>query len=348
MGKQFQLLRGFAILFVLVNHSIAMSYWMADKFGYALPNRIENILLVIFKQTGMITVPIFLFLSGAFFAFAIQNRPIQGAFRAVWKNVITVLWPYLIWSILFYLLVGVLLGESYTFTGYIKNLIVGYPFNFVPLLIFFYITAPFMVWIARRWPAPVLAFTLVYQLFLANVNVPGTLGFAFPDWARYLTPPVVRESLSLWAFFFPFGVVYYQHQQKLSAVMQKLAPLFLVGGLAFYAMNVLHELKAINFPIALILAPLFAIMLTPVIRRDIVPFYRWVEDVGKKSYGLYLSHLIIITLLLFVLHTFFPWLLEQYLLLVPLLSFSALFIPLGIMRLLEIPADRTIYHYVFG
>jgi fucose 4-O-acetylase-like acetyltransferase len=56
-----------------------------------------------------------------------------------------ILVPYVIWSAVFYLVVYLLQGEQYTVFEYAKNLAVGYPYHFVPLLVFFYLIAPLIV-----------------------------------------------------------------------------------------------------------------------------------------------------------------------------------------------------------
>ncbi|HWQ05169.1 MAG TPA: acyltransferase, partial [Longilinea sp.] len=328
MGRQFQLLRGFAILLVLLNHTITMSFWMADRYGYPIPVGAEYVIFDILRTIGLFSVPLFLFLSGAFFTFAIQNRSLSGSYKLVWHDLGNILWPYIIWSIVFYGMVFFLLGEKYSFLGYIKNLIVGYPNNFVPVLILFYLLAPILVRIAKRQPVLLLVVIFAYQLFLTNVLQPGVLGFTFPAWAKYLAPPIVRDTLSTWAIFFPFGMVYNQYLVVWNKSLHKYALILWVSLFALFSLAVLSNLGILNFVVSGILVPIMGMMLIPAIRRDIVPFYRWMEDVGKRAYGLYLTNLIVVTLLLFGIRAIFPWLLQQYLLLIPILFLLVLFIPL--------------------
>lgn len=348
MGRQFQLLRGFAILLVLLNHAITMSFWMADRFGYPIPGGAEYVIFDILRTIGLFSVPIFLFLSGAFFTFAIQNRSLGGSYKVVWHDLRNVIFPYVIWSIVFYGMVFLLLGEKYSLLGYVKNLIVGYPNNFVPLLVLFYLLAPLLVRIARRQPVLMLIAIFAYQLFLVNVLQPGILGFTFPSWARYLAPPIVRDTLSTWAVFFPFGMVYNQYLSIWSKSLHKHAVVLWVALIAIFALAVLSNQQVLHLAVSGILVPIIGMMLIPTIRRDIVPFYRWVEDVGKRAYGLYLTNLIVVTLSLFGIRAIFPWLLKQYPLLIPVIYLLALFIPTALMRFIEKHSRQSLYRYLFG
>jgi peptidoglycan/LPS O-acetylase OafA/YrhL len=348
MGKQFTFLRGLAILFVLVNHSITMSLWMAERSGLSAPGRVLYDLMVVLKQFGLITVPIFLFLSGAFFAFGIANRSNKGTVRIVWQNILGALWPYLLWTCFFNLMVLFLLKESITPLQFIKNILVGYPFNFVPLLLFFYVLGPLLVWGMKRSPAISILVILLYQVFLLLEENTGYFGIFLPEWAHYFALPVVRDPLSKWAIYFPFGVFYQLNSRSFSGQSRKFAVPIAFLLIAIAVLGDLHELHIIVFPLANILMPFFFILLIPLVTRRASPVFLWVEAIGKRSYGFYLTNLIALTLTLLGLKVIFPWLLEQYVVLVPLLFIIALYVPWGLMKLLEMSPKRVVYHYVFG
>lgn len=348
MGRQFPFLRGLAILFILVNHSIVMSLWAADRLGLPWPAPVLSEVMIVLQQIGLITVPIFLFLSGAFFAYGVQNRPIRGSFRIVWKNVLGVLWPYLIWAIVFNLMVSFLLGEHFTPLQFLKNILVGYPYSFVPLLLFFYVLAPFLVWGMKRIPALTLLAFLIYQLFLIVEENPGIMGFAFPLWAHYFAPLVIREPLSFWAVFFPLGVFYQIYARSLVPWLRKTVVPIVIGLVVFAVLGDLHDLRVIVFPMAKYIVPLFFILLIPLIQRKTSPAFLWVEAIGKRSYGFYLLNLVVINLALLALQAVFPWILGQYLLIVPLLFLLALYVSWGLMRLVELSPQRNISRYIFG
>jgi peptidoglycan/LPS O-acetylase OafA/YrhL len=348
MGRQFPFLRGLAIFFILVNHSISMSLWMAGQSGLPQPDHILYSVMVVLKQVGLITVPIFLFLSGAFFAFGVQKRPLKGSLRVVWQNILGALWPYLIWTIVFNLMVSFLLKEHLPLAQFLKNILVGYPYNFVPLLLFFYALAPFLVWGMKRFPALTLLAVILYQVFLMVEENPGVFGLTFHELTRYFALPVVRQPLSLWAIYFPLGIFYQLYNRSFSDFVRRYAVVIIICLAAFVVLGDLHELDFIVLPWANYLVPLFFVMLIPLIQRKVSPVFLWLEAIGKRSYGFYLLNLIVINLVLLGLQALFPWLLEQYLLLVPFLFFLALYIPWGFMKLVELNPRRNVYRTMFG
>ena len=60
MSRQFPVIRGIAILYVLLNHSITMSLWMASRFNYQPPSQALNAVLVSLQEVGIYAVPAFL------------------------------------------------------------------------------------------------------------------------------------------------------------------------------------------------------------------------------------------------------------------------------------------------
>lgn len=348
MSRQFPVMRGLAIVFVLLNHTIAMSLWMATTYHFAQPSPAVMAVMIALKQVGLFAVPAFLFLSGAFFAYALQGRTLRVAYRTVWQNLLGALWPYVIWSIMFYIVAALLLHEIASPLQYIKNLIVGYPFNFVPLLLVFYVAAPLLTAAIKRYPMATQAVILIYQLLVANIDNATTFGFALPAWMHFLAPPVIRTAFGVWGIFFPLGIAYQQHTLKITAYARKWAFALVAGSLVFYVLNVLTELSVVNFPLAAILCPLLGLLLTPLLRREMVPFTRWFENIGKRSYGLYLTNLVVLVLLLEGIRLVFPWLLEHYVLLVPLLFTLVIIIPQGIIALFTHPPQRLVYRYFFG
>ena len=68
---------------------------------------------------------------------------------------------------------------------YLKNLLVGYPYHFVPLLVFWYLATPALVWIGRRRGALLLAGIGAWQAWLLAVRFPEMFGLDgwLPGWA---------------------------------------------------------------------------------------------------------------------------------------------------------------------
>ncbi|MGA9533450.1 MAG: acyltransferase family protein, partial [Anaerolineales bacterium] len=289
MSRQFPALRGLAILLVVVNHSITLTLQAIRQSSLAPLPRWQTSLLVAVKNLGLVAVPIFLFLSGAYVVYATRGKALGAAYRNVILGLRYVLTAYLLWSIVFYGLVYLLDGETYSVIGYVRNLIVGYPFNFVPILIFFYLLSPLLVRSADRWPLSFLAVVFIYQLFSANVMAPGILGFEFPGWTRWLTIPGLRLSLAIWAIFFPLGVVHGLRTDEFTDFVRRSLPALLVLTMLGYVGSVLHDLSLSTVAIAELLFPVLAIFFAPAVGRDRIPAAAWLENLGRMAYGLYLT-----------------------------------------------------------
>jgi peptidoglycan/LPS O-acetylase OafA/YrhL len=118
--------------------------------------------------------------------------------------------------------------------------------------------------------------------------------------------------------------------------------------LVFYVVDVLHTGGLINFPLAVHFYPLTFVLLVPLIKRNWIPKVSQLEYVGKRSYGVYLVHLLVIDVALWAIHDSMPGL-NGFPILVALPVFIlALAIPLWIMHLLSAPSTRFVHHYVFG
>lgn len=348
MSRQFTALQGLAILFVIINHSVGLGNTVPKEIGYSPPTGFVLLLLMIIGELGAFAVPIFLFTSGSFFTYALSNKDLKPSFKIIRSNILHVLWPYLFWSGFFYLVIALLEKEVYSITGYLKFLIVGYPFNFVPILIFFYLFSLFLVRYGQKWGLLMLGIIGLYQLFLLNVEFTGILGFTFPQWAVYLTPPVLRRTLGIWGIYFPLGVVYSLNRENMIPWLRKFKWFFIFVTVILYFLDVFDAAALIYVPIAHYLLPVTFILLTPLIRRESLPFVRLLENFGKKSYGLYLTNITFQYLIFFGIGYLVPQLLNYHGFLELFVFAFFSFTMLNLMYKLEKSPTKIIYRQVFG
>lgn len=348
MNRQFPALRGLAIFLVLLNHTIVAVIDISQRFGNPAPSTTETAILFSLKEIGLFAVPIFMFMSGAFLVFAIQNRSLAQSYRIIGINLVHIVVPYLLWTAVFQILIFLILGERYTVGGYTKNFIVGYPFNFVPLLIFFYLIAPFLLRIGKRFPVQLLLVIFIYELLLYNFLFPVTLGFTYPEWAVYFRPPVIWATFATWGFFFPLGLVYNLHSKKITPVLKQMKWILIILTFLLFILVLLNEHVILIFPFADVLVAVVGAFLLPLIPRDRIPYAKRLETMGKRAYGLYLTNLITITILVYLVNRFIPGILKNNLIAVPLLFVFVLIIPQTIMHWMERYPSQTGYRYVFG
>jgi peptidoglycan/LPS O-acetylase OafA/YrhL len=349
INRQFATLRGLAIVLVVFEHSIHMSLAEFGRAGILPPTGFAHWLLVALQQLSMIAVPIFLFLSGSFVVYAVNGREMPVAYKVVASALRYIIVPYIVWSLVFYAIAYLFEYQRLPLLGYMKGLLVGYPFNFVPLLVFFYLLGPVLVPAVRRYPWLILVAILVYQVFLLNVVTPGALGVTFPSWTWWLSPPVLRNTLSKWAIYFPLGVVYGLHGKVILDSLRRIWLPLAAMGLVLYGLRVAALIQGWGAGAVLAIAsPIPLILLCIAIKRERIPFASLLEQYGSKSYGLYLTNLIVLSLLLAGIQVAAPWLLPHLIIVIPVLFVVTLHVPYWLMTLADRSPARLIQRYVFG
>jgi fucose 4-O-acetylase-like acetyltransferase len=123
MMRQFPALRGIAILLVVLNHSVFFATSAPAEHGLTVPGGAVGNFLIAIGLLGWLAVPTFLFISGNFFAYAAQGSPPKLSYKIVWVNFLHLIWPYLLWSCIYYLVLFFVQGMHLTVGGYIKSLL---------------------------------------------------------------------------------------------------------------------------------------------------------------------------------------------------------------------------------
>jgi surface polysaccharide O-acyltransferase-like enzyme len=332
---------------VVLNHAVALGTVASGDMALRDDNPFAAGLLVLLETLGVVAVPTFLFVSGAFLAYASLGSD-RLTYRTVFARVPNLLFPYLVWSLVFYTLVFFTSGDTYSVAGYVKNLLVGYPFNFVPLILFFYLLSPILLRLNERFGWGVIAIVGVYQLFLFNLEFPGALGFAWPAWAWWLAPKVVYSGLATWGVFFPLGMTYSLKARSVMPALIKWRWVLWALVLFFFGFAVLAHIHVSNFSLAPSFCAVLFVMVAPTLRRDLIPMVRRLEAVGKKSYGIYLIHLLVLYPVLLAIKSLVPWSSQLHIVLIPLLVALGLGIPNLVMSRTERAPLRRAYRYVFG
>jgi len=240
MNRHFVALSGLSIVIVVLNHSIHMGTLGIQKLGLPQAEGLEHLVLVMLSGLGTFAVPTFLFTSGSFVAYAARRTPPALPWSNVWAAVKRILWPYVVWSIVFYIYVYFRKAEGYTLWGYVQNLIVGYPFHFIPILLFYYVCSPVMVRLTPRFGYVLLAALALYQAFLIGLVHPSTYGLSVPDWTDVLVPPVLGRPMARWGIFFPLGLVYSLKAKEIAPWLQRFKIVSAVTTGALFLLLILH------------------------------------------------------------------------------------------------------------
>lgn len=350
MNRQYLALNGLAIAIVVLNHTIMMVQDIPRELGYHPIVGWQNSIMIILNLLGIIAVPTFMFISGSFFSYAAQgkDKSLKFMYKVSWANIKHVLWPYLIWSIIFYIAVFIGRGEQYSMLGYLKNLITGYPYHFIPLLIFFYAIAPLLIRLGKRYALIILALLILYQFVIINLVYPGLFGFTLPQWMNILALPVLSSTLAVWGVFFPLGLFCGMHMRSVLPLLQRVKWILLALSITCFLIAILNAMSVVKAGWAEFLCPVLFVLLLPVIKRQTIPFVRGFEKIGQRVYGIYLTHLLVLYFLILALDLLVPELLAFRFWLLPILFALALGTPLVLMHYLQISPGRKIYPYIFG
>lgn len=348
MSRQLQALRGLAILVVVLTHSIFLGALSLGEMGQAAAEGWRRIFLLAVYELNHVPVPAFLFVSGCFVAYSARGDPPRLPFATIVVSVKRILWPYVIWSIVSYVVLFLVKGESYSVMGYIKNLLVGYPYHFIPILVFFYLVSPVLVRLSKSLGWYLLALVALYQLFLIIVQSPQDFGLALPEWVRFFTPPGLRGTMAQWAVFFPMGLLYSLNAKTMRPQLQHYRWYSLASTLVLYAISLVGAVIDQHIPLVDVLLPVAFLLFFSTVKRNSIPLVRRLEELGNRSYGLYLIHLIVLVLLLYVIQMIAVPLLRYPIMLTCFLFVTALAVPLLLMHCAARLLNRTLYRRLFG
>jgi peptidoglycan/LPS O-acetylase OafA/YrhL len=348
VSRHFAALRGFAIFLVVLNHSIVLPLERMASLGIAAPEAGGRIVLIGLQSLGLMAVPTFLFLSGGFIVFAVRNKPLRTAYHTLTLSLRYILVPYLIWSLLFYVLIFALDGSRFSLLGYVKNLLVGYPLNFIPILVFFYLLSPFIVRTAQRYPWQLLGVIAIYQGFSLIVLQPGMFGVSLPAWMRLLTIPGLRLSIALWGIFFPLGIVYALYSDWIRTRFTRFWAVLILIWVAVYVLVVMHAAGIVVAPLPGVLLPIIAVLIYPFMSREHIPLVQVWEWLGRRAYALYLSNLIWISILLLISQALTPFILRYVAIEIIFVMALTIMIVWILMELIEKIPIRGLRRYIFG
>ena len=359
MRKQIPILRGLAILGVVLHHCAhwghhVMFYWAHryravespnfDQFGSPL-----YWVLVAMKQLPWFAVPAFLFIAGFSLAYALTGRPMTAAYKIVWTRTKFLLWPYLIWSLVIFF-GDYLQGQTYPLPGYVRLLIRGGAvpaYWFIPMLIQFYILAPLIVRWSKARPGLVL---------LAAATVQGAMYFLCASALGRFFRPLDGASL---AMYFPLGAVCFLHYKRASQVIARFRWGFLLAAVVLAIVMVFERSAHLKAVMLEGVKPQFGVWSQGLYALTFILFFvsldssrslfaRALHWLGARSYGIYLLHFTVLIFVARVTAKFAPALLAHQIVFQPLLLLTGIGLPVLFMTGVATSPFRQLYSYLFG
>jgi surface polysaccharide O-acyltransferase-like enzyme len=371
MTKRLFLLGGLAILAVVLSHAAAYAqtalFLWADKYlPVSVPNwnaldSVSHYGLLVLRSTCAFAVPAFLFVSGFFSAYTVRgNQPTSHRWKAVFRRVLGLVIPYLFWSIVIFV------GQAFTGTvyaplEYVIKLLTGGAFwhlFFVPVLCCCYLLSPWIVVLARSRPRLLISALVLLQVgLLASeyARLFGVGGTALA-WIGRVAP---EGSLLWWIIFFALGSVAALNIEKVKEWLTKyrwqiVAVAVFSWLLNIWEGNVLLRTYRTEFAagIGTVSCNLYAVSVVACFLSfwdAQIPWSKALQELSKRSYGIYLVHFPIIHFVAYFIRTAVPGMLANQALLVLLFFIVGLGGALLIMEAVDRwPPSRRVYRYLFG
>ncbi len=302
-----------AIIGVVFNHAT----W--EVLGNFAPGDPGGYLYLPFDQAGKFAIPAFMFIAGYFAAYATSGGRKPLAWNIVRTRIAKLFWPWVLWSLIW--LGAQITAQSLGLRSGREMLGVNLPsilqalfaqYYFIPMLMAYYLLAPALVALGRRNPRLLLSLTGGLQLaaigiFYVQVYAPQTLPplLRSGEW-----PDVTLLQYLRFALYFPLGLMVGMKPAAFAPLLRWRKALPWLTALAFalatvesgFAYRVLQagwqkgdshvKITSMLFSLGLI----FCFMVythIPVPRRG----RKLVRDLSTNTYGLYLSHYVVLAVL---------------------------------------------------
>jgi len=316
--------------------------------------------LHLIEQLVQFSIPAFLFVSGYFVAFLTGRDRDTIGWKVIGKRVKFLVIPYLLWSVVSIVIHLFVDKTPHTFVDLALMLLIGSSnpaYYFVPLLIQFYLVSPFLVKLVKKALVPTLVVTGIIQVIMYLSQYPTiigthdpflvTLGSLFPKWL--FTSRI---------FWFTAGITVGFHLPAIKTALQRfrlallvaLVLLFVAGFLEWELLTSLSGQPWIQTRETMIDAFYGAVFILLFLAYSDVPMpnTKLVEDLGSKSFGIYLVHSPVMEIFSRAVYHLAPWLLANQLLFVPLVGLIGLGVPLVLMYIVKRSPARALYSYLFG
>ncbi len=161
-----------------------------------------------------------------------------------------------------------------------------------------------------------------------------------------------------WAIFFPLGIVSGLYMDEFKGWLSRHKKILLATFVGSY-LAMFFETELIFFltpdhwrpgpsSIFFVVYGLSFILVYLAFDQMNIPFVRVLIKIGTKSYGLYLTHFLVMTIAAKLVYHLIPWLLSRQLLFQSLMMGLGLLVPLLFMTVVARSPLRKLYPYLFG
>ncbi len=366
MVRRFLYLNGVAITSVVLFHAagmgfVAMFSW-AQRNG-AVPGAqlgsLSYYALRLVEQFVAFSIAAFLVVSGYFVGIATGKTQKTVGWKVIISRVTNLAIPYLIWTAIA-LTLRFIEGQRLSLAQLVQAILIGRTnevYYFIPLLIQFYLIAPILVrWEKANWRS-LLFVTGLIQLLVTLVQYPTiignessmwhSLGLAFPKWLFVTRIFWFSIGITLADHITDFKRVFYPLRWLLLGTAAVLIP---VGFLEWEGLVYLSGAEWISIRETLIdvIYTLTFILGLLAFDKGRFPFFDSFSFLGTKSFGIYLTHALVIEYSARLIYRFFPRILTHQIVFQPVLITLGLGLPLLLLSLVDNSPLRRFSKYLFG
>ena len=324
MARRLLLLIGLATFCLPLFHSAAYGFqamfsWTNRYQPVSVPNydqvgTLSYYALVLIRQLSAFAIPAFLFVAGYYAAFTLGRGQRASGWRPLLARVRSLLWPFLIWTIV----ALALLWKPPTVDEALSI------YYFIPLVAQYYLLSLFMVRFAEdRWKA-LLIVTGLIQLLTRGLRYMEVLGMLPLDMEFLVT------LTPIWLFpgrifYFTLGLVASMHLGKFRAWLGRtkwflLVAVIVVASLTFVEYELVETLSrrawlgATFSGVSRDMYAILFIMCFMAFEGVGVPFSKQLDQLGSKSMGIFLINTPVIYVLASLMYHKLPWILGQQML----------------------------------
>ncbi|MCZ7570645.1 MAG: acyltransferase [Ardenticatenaceae bacterium] len=360
MTRRLLLLNGLAVLGVALHHASgygfrAMFFWTDRYLPVAVPNydqagSLTFHAIVLIQQLDAFTLPVFMFVSGFFVAFAAGGSQGGLQWNVMMTRIKNLLVPFVLWSIIYFLISN--RRAPATFDEVISR------YYYIPLLSQYYLLSPLIVPLAKtKWKLllVVLAFvelgTQSLQYFTAlEVEIQGL------EQVVRLLPKWLIPNLMFW---FALGIVVGLHRQGFTLWLARVKWGLLAALVVLVPLTMFEYKVVAHFAGKAWLGPYFGgfsrtfyacvfILCFLAFHQTPLPLSKELSLLGGKSLGIYLSHAPMMYVAAVIMYRVAPWILGYQVLYQTVLITVGVGGALLLMSVLDKSRVRRTYRYAFG
>jgi peptidoglycan/LPS O-acetylase OafA/YrhL len=369
MFRRIYILFGITIAGVVLSHADVYGLWAlyswTGRYQDLLPANFDPFstpqwfILIFLKHFFVFCVPVFYFISGYLFTYAIDKSIHNVKWIVIKNRILGLLVPYLIWVIIS-IIFRAGMGQFLSLGGYFGFLFgVNGGYWFITNLFIYFLLSRWIISLAHDHWKPLLFFTGIFQLSLIVLKYTHFFIFQDPTFRSILSDNF--ETLSVYfIFYYVLGITVGMHfteiQQWLARkkiILAIFGGIILVGGLILSGWTDAYiaptsDLVQVTRLIISQVYSLLVILIYCAYDNLKIPYSKTFIKLSSYAYGIFLIHFLFMEFFSKVVYHFFPRLLSSQLIFTLINILIGFGVPLLIMNITKRSPLKKFYPLLFG